>query len=95
MGALLPTMYLSNQLLPSFSPASPLSPEAQCLMTSFSPTGWPLSMMEKLGISDLAGKLPRELLPLGAPVGGLTAEAAAHLGLPPGTLVAQVKGCFV
>ena len=54
-------------------------------------SGWPLSMLEKLGISDLAGKLPRDLLQLGAPVGGLTAEAANHLRLPTGLLVAQVR----
>jgi ribulose kinase len=34
-------------------------------------------------------KWPQEVLPLGARVGGLTADAAAHLGLAPGTLVAQ------
>ena len=46
-------------------------------------------MLEKLGMPELAGKWPQELLPLGAPVGGLTHAAAAHLGLPVGTLVAQ------
>jgi hypothetical protein len=34
-------------------------------------------------------KWPQQVLPLGARVGGLTDAAAAHLGLAPGTLVAQ------
>lgn len=53
--------------------------------------GWPLSLLEKLGLSDLAAKWPQRILPLGAPVGHLTAEAAAHTGLPEGLLVAQVS----
>ncbi|KAF8062764.1 ribulose-phosphate 3-epimerase [Scenedesmus sp. PABB004] len=54
-----------------------------------SATGWPLSLLDKLGLSSLASKWPAEVLPLGAPVGGLTASAASHLGLPEGLLVAQ------
>ncbi len=52
-------------------------------------TGLPLTMLAKLGIPDLAEKWPKELLPLGAIVGGLTPAAAAHLGLPAGMPVAQ------
>jgi ribulose kinase len=44
-----------------------------------------------MDLSDLAQKWPQRILPLGAPVGRLTAEAAAHTGLPEGLLVAQVR----
>ena len=40
-------------------------------------------------MSELIDKWPKELLELGAPVGGLTQAAALALGLPVGTLVAQ------
>ncbi|KAL4523089.1 hypothetical protein Ndes2437B_g00232 [Nannochloris sp. 'desiccata'] len=51
--------------------------------------GWPESMLETLGLEALLKKWPRQILPLGAVVGGLTASAAAHLGLPEGLPVAQ------
>jgi ribulose kinase len=51
--------------------------------------GWALGLIEKLDLSALAAKWPAEVLPAGAPIGTLTAEAAAHLGLAPTTLVAQ------
>lgn len=35
--------------------------------------GWPVSLLEKLGLSSLLNKWPAEVLPLAAPVGGLTA----------------------
>jgi len=41
-------------------------------------------------MQDLASKWPAKVLALGEVVGGLTAAAAAHLGLRPGTPVAQV-----
>ncbi|PRW57267.1 carbohydrate kinase [Chlorella sorokiniana] len=53
------------------------------------PGGWPISMLQKLGLEALQQKWPQEVLPLGAVVGGLTAAAAAHLGLPEGLPVAQ------
>ena len=53
------------------------------------PGGWALSLIEKLGIPELATKWPAEVLPAGAPIGPLTAAAAAHLGLPVSTLVVQ------
>lgn len=53
------------------------------------PGGWALGLLDALGLSALAAKWPAELLPAGAPIGPLTAEAAAHLGLPATTLVAQ------
>ncbi|KAG2482942.1 hypothetical protein HYH03_018167 [Edaphochlamys debaryana] len=58
--------------------------------------GPPLSLLSKLGIPDLASKWPLvdgegrpAVLAPGEAVGGLTEEAAAHVGLPPGLLVAQ------
>ena len=51
--------------------------------------GRPVSMYSTLGIPELADKLPQKCLPMGALVGGLTAEAAAHLHLPEGLPVAQ------
>lgn len=51
--------------------------------------GWPESMLRTLGLESLLTKWPQEVLPLGAVIGGLTPEAAAHLGLPPGLPVAQ------
>eukprot|EP00887_Chlorella_sp_A99_P007355 scaffold2.g7355.t1 len=51
--------------------------------------GWPASLLAALGLEGLAAKWPREVLPLGAAVGGLTQAAADHLGLPVGTVVGQ------
>uniref|UniRef100_A0A7S3VPG9 glycerol kinase n=1 Tax=Dunaliella tertiolecta TaxID=3047 RepID=A0A7S3VPG9_DUNTE len=53
------------------------------------PDGYALSLLDKMDLQDLAGKWPKKVLALGEIVGGLTAEAAAHLGLVPGTPVAQ------
>ncbi len=51
--------------------------------------GRPMSLYEKLGIPELARKLPRICLPAGAIVGKLTPEAAEHLHLPADLPVAQ------
>ncbi|WP_374443856.1 ribulokinase [Stella sp.] len=51
--------------------------------------GWPLGLLAALDLGELAAKWPQEVLPMGARVGGLTAAAAAHLGLPAGLPVAQ------
>ncbi len=51
--------------------------------------GWPISLIEAVGLGDLAERWPSEVLRLGDVVGTLTAEAAEHLGLPASTLVAQ------
>jgi ribulokinase len=51
--------------------------------------GFPLSLLEKVGLPSLAEKWPQEVLAPGAPVGKLTAEAAEHLGLPRSVTVVQ------
>ena len=51
--------------------------------------GWPATMLRALGLEALLEKWPNEVLALGEVVGGLTAAAAAHLGLPEGLPVAQ------
>lgn len=53
------------------------------------PGGWPATLLAKLGMESLLEKWPKQVLPLGEVVGGLTAAAAAHLGLPEGLPVAQ------
>ncbi|TBW37624.1 carbohydrate kinase [Siculibacillus lacustris] len=53
------------------------------------PGGAPLGLLEKLGLSALAVKWPAEVLAPGAPIGPLTAAAAAHLGLPQTVQVVQ------
>jgi ribulose kinase len=54
--------------------------------------GWPLDFFAAIGLPDLAAKFPAEILPLGAAVGGLSAEAANALGLRPGIPVAAGGG---
>ncbi len=51
--------------------------------------GRPSSLLKSLGLAELEQKWPHEVLPSGAVIGGLTAEAAAHLGLKAGTPVVQ------
>jgi ribulose kinase len=43
----------------------------------------------ELGVPGLAAKLPAEILPVGAPVARISAEAAAHLGLPNRPILGQ------
>jgi len=54
----------------------------KCLSNSDVHPGRPLSMYNKLGIPELADKLPKKCLPMGATIGQLTPDAARHLGLP-------------
>ena len=52
--------------------------------------GWlPVSLLETLGMPDLAEKWPQEAIAPGAVAEGLTREAAEHLGLPAGLPVVQ------
>lgn len=51
--------------------------------------GWAADLCARAGIPELPGKWPQEVLAPGATIGPLTAEAAAHLGLPAGTRVVQ------
>lgn len=51
--------------------------------------GWPLAMMEAVGLGDLPGKWPERIEPLGAGGASLCRAAAEHLGLAAGTPVAQ------
>ncbi len=51
--------------------------------------GRPISLYKKLGMTDLAEKLPQKCLAMGSLVGALHKEAAEHLGLLEGTPVAQ------
>src|SRR5262249_53303855 len=51
--------------------------------------GYQTTLLRRLGLEALLEKWPRDVLPLGKVVGGLTAAAAEHLGLPKGLPVAQ------
>ena len=51
--------------------------------------GYPVDFYEKIGLEDLAQKLPQRVLPMGEFVGGLTAEAAEEMGLKEGTPVGE------
>lgn len=50
--------------------------------------GWPHSLLAAVGLEDARPRWPETILAIGEPVGPLTAEAARHLGLRPGTPVA-------
>ncbi|MFN7222651.1 MAG: FGGY-family carbohydrate kinase [Paracoccaceae bacterium] len=51
--------------------------------------GWPVSMLDRLGLSDLLGKWPARIVAPGQQIGPLTDAAATHLGLNAGTPVVQ------
>lgn len=51
--------------------------------------GWPLTLLDLLGISDLQEKWPKWIVAPGKTIGPLTEDAAAHLGLAAGTPVVQ------
>jgi ribulokinase len=51
--------------------------------------GWPLPMLARLDLADLADRWPRDIVAPGQVIGPLTAEAARHLGLIAGTPVVQ------
>jgi FGGY-family pentulose kinase len=51
--------------------------------------GWPLDLLSKVGLGELPSKWPERIVPLGLGEGRLSSNAAAALGLNPGTPVAQ------
>jgi FGGY-family pentulose kinase len=51
--------------------------------------GWPIGIMERVGLADLLEKWPRAIVPLGKGEGRLRAGAAEELGLSAGIPVAQ------
>jgi FGGY-family pentulose kinase len=51
--------------------------------------GYPVSLLDALGLPELRQKWPDEVLAMGDPAGELTAEAAKALGLRPGIPVAE------
>ncbi len=51
--------------------------------------GVPRSLLKAVGLEELEEKWPNPILAPGTPIGPLTSEAAAHLGLKPGLLVVQ------
>jgi len=51
--------------------------------------GWPVKLMESVGLGDLLAKWPETIVPLGRGDGVLSPEAASHLGLVAGIPVAQ------
>ncbi|HAZ64106.1 MAG TPA: hypothetical protein DCZ72_10930 [Armatimonadetes bacterium] len=64
--------------------------QATCKWNYAAPDGgWPSDLLEAVGLEDLESKWPAEVLPMGAPVGNLTADAAEALGLTQSTVVAQ------
>ena len=51
--------------------------------------GWPLQLMQAVGLDDLVAKWPERIVPLGRGEGMLSSKAARELGLKAGTPVAQ------
>ena len=51
--------------------------------------GWPTGLLAAVGMEDLQGKWPQDVIAPGEVIGGLTAEAADHTGLPKDLPVVQ------
>jgi FGGY-family pentulose kinase len=51
--------------------------------------GWSAALLHRVGLDDLPGKWPAQVVPLGKGEGRLSRQAAKELGLRPGTPVAQ------
>ncbi len=51
--------------------------------------GWPVDFYNEIGLGDVLAKFPQEIHHLGDPLGTLTPEAAAFLGLSEKTIVGQ------
>lgn len=58
----------------------------------FSGADPPRSLLEKLNLSDLLGKWPKKMVPMGALVGALSRESASALGGLPETGIPVVQG---
>jgi FGGY-family pentulose kinase len=54
--------------------------------------GWPAGFFDAIGLGDVHSKLPSDVLPLGAHLGDVTAEASAHTGFASGTRI-YAGGC--
>ena len=54
--------------------------------------GRPMSLYQKLGISDLAKKLPSKCIPMGDKIGPVTKDAAEYLGLPTHYPIPVIQG---
>lgn len=64
--------------------------QATCKWNYAAPEGgWPEDLLKQLDFTDVMEKWPTEVLPIGAPVGNLTREAADELGLGTHVVVAQ------
>jgi FGGY-family pentulose kinase len=51
--------------------------------------GFPVGLLEAVGLDDFLEKYPQDVKDMGAPVGGLRNQVAEELGLRPGTPVAE------
>ncbi|MEG0377044.1 MAG: FGGY family carbohydrate kinase, partial [Eubacterium sp.] len=51
--------------------------------------GYPVDFYETIGLDDLVDKLPKDVLPMGTLVGGLTEKAAEEMGLIPGIPIGE------
>jgi FGGY-family pentulose kinase len=68
-----------------------LSLPTVCAEWSYVPElgGWPVELLEAVGLKDVIEKWPNDILHAGEAVGGLTAEAAAATKLPEGLPLSQ------
>jgi len=53
------------------------------------PTGWPVSLLNAVGLKDAVDKLPETIVPMGGKAGELTTHAAQELGLRPGIAISM------
>jgi FGGY-family pentulose kinase len=53
------------------------------------PAGWPLSLLQSVGLEDLPLKVPGAVVPMGVKAGELTTQAAQELGLRVGIAVSM------
>ena len=63
--------------------------EEACSAEKGSLAGRPVSLLKAIGLEDILHKWPQECIGMGELIGGLTGDAAAHLGLPSGLKVVQ------